>query len=172
MHKRLAAKQYLCWCRLCYPSANTLRRVIRGWSQGVLGDWMPRTLFFAPNPFSSRIRGAIDDVVVKVARQDPSCCAIHCTIEHINQASRSKSNESGEQMETERTTPSKTTQHGIARKASTTASFYPTCCPSITPNRSKDHRMVVATALASTEELTSSFTSSADPMAGSGMPRR
>ena len=109
---------------------------------------MPRTRYIDPNPFYTRIRGAIDDVVVKVARQDPSCCAIHCTIEHINQANRSESNESGEQLETERTTPSKTTQHGIAYKASTTASFFPTCCSSITPDRSKDHRMVVVTALA------------------------
>ena len=130
MHKIPAAKQHLYWCRLCYPSANTLRS---GKPCAIPDRWLSHP-------------GLVPRCSRRLDATDPA--HRHCTIEHINQANRPESNESGEQLETERTTPSKTTQHGIAHKASTTASFYPTCCSSITPNRSKDHRMVVVTALA------------------------
>ena len=67
--------------------------VLRGRSQGVFGDWVPRTRHIDPNPFNACVRGAIDDVVLKVSWQGPSCSAIYGRIEHINQASRSRSKE-------------------------------------------------------------------------------
>ena len=117
-------------------------RVIRGWSQSVWGYWMPLTRDIDSNPFHTRSCSTTDDVIVKITRQIPSCCTMHCTIEHVNPTSCSKlSRKAADTLK--RNAQHHTRQpNANAHTKQAQPRLYPTYCSRINPTHSKDQGMV------------------------------